>query len=169
MLLKNAMNRDIIDLSNINEKETFMKKTIAFALILLILLSFLTACNITTNKSGVLAGEAKSTAKVKEMVTALADERITDAKALMHPTVAETSDAAIAQMSVYLSGRTGESIELLSIKSSTSNGSSGANIQEETTYRITMTDGDVVYLNVVYLTDGNGTGFTSFQLVLGVI
>ena len=48
-------------------------------------------------------------------------------------------------------------------------GTSGKAKKEETTYSVTLTDGDVVYLSVVYLSDNAGTGFSSFQLVLGVV
>ena len=146
-----------------------MKKMICFALVLLALLGCLTACNFTQNMSGAIAGEAEATPKVEEMVAALADGRASDAKALMHPQMAATSDSAIAQMSAYLAGRKASAMELKSINISTSTGTAGKTRQERVAYQVTLTDGTVIFLNVVYLSDNKGTGFAAFQLVLGVV
>ena len=146
-----------------------MKKLICFGLVLLALLGCLTACNFTQNMSGAIAGEAEATPKVEEMMAALADDNTSDAKALLHPQVAETSDNAIAQMSTYLAGRKVSAIELISINISTSTGTAGKTRQEQVGYQVTLTDGAVIFLNAVYLSDNQGTGFASFQLVLGVV
>ena len=146
-----------------------MKKIICFGLVLLALLGCLTACNFTQNISGAIAGEAKATPKVEEMMAALADDNTSDAKALLHPQVAETSDNAIAQMSAYLAGRKASAIELISINVNTSTGTAGKIRQERVAYQVTLTDGAVIFLNVVYLSNNQGTGFASFQVVLGVV
>ena len=146
-----------------------MKKIICFGLVLLALLGCLTACNFTQNMSGAIVGEAEATPKVEEMMAALADDNTSDAKALLHPQVAETSDNAIAQMSAYLAGRKASAIELTSINVNTSTGTAGKVRQERVAYQVTLTDGAVIFLNVVYLSNNQGTGFASFQLVLGVI
>ena len=145
-----------------------MKKIISFALVLALFVC-LTACNFTQNKSGALAGEAEATPKVKEMMAALADDKTSNAKALMHPKVAETSDDAIAQMSAYLAGQKARAVEQKDIKVHTSTGTNGKTREEQVTYQVTLTDGSVIYLNVVYLSNDQGTGFSSFQLVLGVV
>lgn len=146
-----------------------MKKLVCFVLVQLALLSCLTACNFTQNMSGAFAGEAESTSKVEEMMMALAENRASDAKTLMHPQVAEKTDAAIAQMSDYLVGREVSSMELRSIGVNTSTGTSGKTRQEQVAYQVTLADGAVIYINVVYLSNNAGTGFASFQLVLGVV
>lgn len=146
-----------------------MKKLICLVSVLLILLGCLTACNFTQNMSGALAGEAESTPKVEEMMTALAENRTSDAKTLMHPQATEKSDTAIAQMSTYLAGRETSSMELKSINVNNSTGTSGKTRQEQVTYQVTLSDDSVIYLNVVYLSNNAGTGFASFQLVLGVV
>ena len=146
-----------------------MKKIVCFALVLLALLGCLTACTFSQNMSGAIAGEAEATPKVKEMMAALADDNTSNAKALLHPQVAETSDNAIAQMSAYLAGRKASAIELTSINVNTSTGTAGKVRQERVAYQVTLTDGAVIFLNVVYLSNNQGTGFASFQLVLGVI
>ncbi len=145
-----------------------MKKIIRLTLVLFALLGCLTACNFTQNMSGAIAGEAEATPKVEEMMAALADDNASDAKALLHPQVAETSDNAIAQMSAYLAGRKASAIELKSITVNTSTGTAGKTRQEQVTYQVTLTDGAVVFLNVVYLSDNQGIGFSLFQVVLGV-
>ena len=146
-----------------------MKKIICFAVVLLVLLGCLTACNFTHKISGAIAGEAEATPKVEEMMAALADENTSDAKAFLHPQVAERSDNAIAQMRAYLAGRKVNAIELKSINVNTSTGTEGKTRQERAAYQVTLTDGSVIFLNVVYLSNNQGTGFTSFQVVLGVV
>ena len=146
-----------------------MKKIICFGLVLLALFGCLTACNFTQNLSGAIAGKAEATPKVEEMMAALADDNTSDAKALLHPKVAETSDNAIAQMSTYLAGRKASAIELISININSSAGTAGKTRQEQVGYQVTLTDGAVVFLNAVYLSDNQGTGFASFQVVLGVV
>lgn len=146
-----------------------MKRIICFTLILLALFGCMTACSFTQNMSGALAGEAEATPKAEEMLAALADDRTSDAKALLHPQAAETADYAIAQMSTYLAGRKASTIELKSISVNTSAGTAGKARQERVAYQVTLTDGAVIFLSVRYLSDSQGTGFTSFQLVLGVV
>ncbi|MDO4418953.1 MAG: hypothetical protein Q4B92_01160 [Ruminococcus sp.] len=146
-----------------------MKKIICFGLVLLALFGCLTACNFTQNMSGAIAGKAEATPKVEEMMAALADDNTSDAKALLHPQVVETSDNAIAQMSTYLAGRKASAIELISININSSAGTAGKTRQEQVGYQVTLTDGAVIFLNAVYLSDNQGTGFASFQLVLGVV
>ena len=145
-----------------------MKKWICFVLVLLVLGSF-TACNFTQNMSGAIAGKAEATPKVEAMMAALSAANTADAKALLHPQVAESSDNAITQMSTYLAGRNAETMEVTGITVNTSTGTSGNTRQERVNYRITLTDGAVIYLNVAYLYNNQGTGFVSFQVVLGVV
>ena len=102
-----------------------MKKLLYMTLALLMLLPCLTSCNFTQNTSGALAGTAESTQKVEEMMTALAENRTDDAKALIHPEAVEKSDASIAQLERYLSDRTTSTIEQKTINISTSTGTPG--------------------------------------------
>ncbi len=146
-----------------------MKKLICFIFVLAVLLSSLTACNFTTNISGALESKAESPLYVEEMLVALAENRSADAKNLLHPHLTEKSDESISQMIDYMSGCEIISMEMNSINISTSTGTSGKSRQEQVTYKVTLTDGAVIYINTTYLSDNAGTGFTSFQLVLGVI
>lgn len=146
-----------------------MKKIICTLLVVLVILSCMTACSFVQNMSGTIADNAASTLKAEEMMAALADDNASDAKALLHPQVAETSDNAITQMSSYLDGREVSAMELKSINVNASAGTAGKSIQEQASYQVTLTDGAVIFLNVVYLSNDQGDGFTSFQVVLGVV
>ena len=147
-----------------------MKKIISLSLVLLVLLSCLTSCNFHSNVSGALAGDGEATPKVEEMLELLAEDRLSDAKELMHPDVSEKSDAALEQMKTYLSGRVADSVELQSINVNNSTSTAaGKTRQESVTYKVTLSDEEVIYLSVVYLSDKNGDGFVSFQIVLGII
>ncbi|MBE6587119.1 MAG: hypothetical protein E7647_01740 [Ruminococcaceae bacterium] len=146
-----------------------MKKVISLSFVLLILVSFLTACNFTQNLAGALADDAESTKKAEELLLAMAEARDSDVKALLHPTVAETSDDAIAQMAEYLAGRKATDTEVINVSINTSTGTSGKMRQESITYKITLEDSTEFYVSSVYLSDGDGSGFISFQLVLGLV
>ncbi len=146
-----------------------MKKRICFVLVVLVMLSCLTACNFTQSTLNSLADKAEATPKVEAMMSALAENRISDAIGLIHPQKAENSEDTISQICSYLDGRKTSSIVPESINVNSSVSTSGKARQEELVYKVTLTDGAVVYLNVVYLSDNEGTGFTSFQLVLGVV
>lgn len=144
-----------------------MKKSISILLLAVILLS-LSACNFTQNMAGVMAGEAQATPKVKEMMTILAQKRTADAMALMHPDMADRSDAAIRQVMEYLNGREVTAMEVASIQVNTSAGTSGTMRKENLAYKVSLSDSTMIYLNVIYLSDNSGAGFLSFQVVLGV-
>ena len=146
-----------------------MKKVICTFLTIIIVISAMTACNFTQNMSGQSAGEAEADLKVKEMMTALTEKRTLDAQKLIHPQALENSDVVIAQMIDYLSGRKMESIEQKNINVSTSTGTFGKSVQEQVVYQVTLTDGNIIYLNVLYLSNSEGSGFASFQIVLGVV
>ncbi len=146
-----------------------MKKIICFSLIIFTMLGCLTACSFTQNLSGALADEAEATEKVEEMLLALAENRTSDAKTLMHPQATGNIDSALTQISGYLAGRKADSMELENINISTSTGTSGKTRQEQVVYRVTLSDSDVIYLNAVYFSNKDGAGFVSFQLVLGVV
>jgi hypothetical protein len=144
-----------------------MKRCISILLLAVILLS-LSACNFTKNMAGAMAGEAQATPKVEEMMSVLAQKRTEDAKALLHPEMADRSDAAIKQVMDYLNGRKATAMEMVSIQVNSSAGTSGVMRKENLAYKVTLQDSTVIYLNVIYLSDNSGDGFLSFQVVLGV-
>lgn len=146
-----------------------MKKMICFSLVIVFLLAGMSACNLSQNVSGYIADKAEATPKVEEMLRALAEKRTEDAKELMHPQVAGTSDHAVAQMIDYLDGREVSAMQLTNINVRTTAGTSGKTRQEQVAYQVNLNDGTIIYINAVYFSDDTGTGFSSFQLVLGVV
>ena len=146
-----------------------MKKVLCITLILLAIISCLTACNITTNVSNIGNGQAESTPQAQEMMSAISENRISDAKALLHPNASENKDIGLEQMISYINGRTVTSLKRRNINVTTSSNSEGKTRQEQVVYETTLSDGEIVYLSVVYITSPDGEGFASFQLVLGVV
>ena len=146
-----------------------MKKIVCFSLALLALLGCLTSCNFTQNITGGLAEETEAAEKVEEMMNALTEGSVADAEALMHPDVAENVDSAISRMIDYLAGREANTMEVKGVNINTSTGTAGKVRQEQLTYRVALSDGEVIYLSVTHISNNAGSGFISFQLVLGVI
>ena len=147
-----------------------MKKLYCLTLVLLLVLSCLSSCNFAQNLTDKLEDKSESPIKVEEMMEALAKNLIDDAKALMHPkTTSEDMTARFEQMIDFLDGREVVSMELEGINVSSSIGTSGNTKQEDLFYKATLSDNSVVYINAVYLADDDGAGFTSFQLVLGIV
>ena len=109
-----------------------MKKVFSLSLVLAVLVGCLAACNVQSNLSGALAGAAESTPKVEEMMQALAENRASDAKALLHPQKAEQAEAALTQLSAYLAGRKADVLEQININIKTFSGASGKNTLHET-------------------------------------
>lgn len=135
----------------------------------MLLLCSLTACGFIENIFDKLEDKAEATAKVEEMMTALTENRIDDAKALMHPDASEMSDTIIAQMRDYIAGRQVESIEMTGINVHVSKSTTGSIRKEDVSYEVALSDGETINLEVVYVSDVAASGFYSFQLVLGVV
>ena len=145
-----------------------MKKILCFILVLMTGVCIFTSCNFTSNLSGAAAGTAESTPLVKEMMTFLAEENAANAKLLLHPKAPKNASEGLEQMEEYLDGRTCD-IEMISINVQTSTGTAGKVRQEQVGYKVTLNDGQTVYLNTIYLKDNDNAGFISFQMILGVI
>lgn len=145
-----------------------MKKLICLCLVLFSVLGCLSACNFTQNMSG-LKDKAESTPKVEEMMTALTEKSTSDAKALMHPQIGESKNAGISQLIDFVNGRSLKSLELTNINFSSAIGTSGNQKQEQTTFKASLSDGDIIYITAVYLSNDAGAGFISFQIVLGAV
>ena len=143
-----------------------MKKTICLTLVILTFAFCLTACNFTVNS---LKDKAESTPKVEKMLTALTSGNSSEAKALLHPNANADAGNAINQMIGYLNGRSVSSTELTGVNFSSSVGTNGNVKQEQATYKVSLDGTETIYITAVYLTNNAGSGFISFQLVLGVI
>jgi hypothetical protein len=136
---------------------------------LLMVICCLTACNFTSSMLDAAGGKLQATSKVEDMMTAMAENRLEDAKALMHPTAAGKSVDPIAQMSAFLVGRKVTNMQQTTINVNTSTGTSGKTRQESASFQVKLDDGTTIHLAVTYLSNKAGEGFTSFQLVLGVV
>ncbi len=145
-----------------------MKKVVCAVLVFGVLISCLASCAFTEKIVAEIEEKSQATPKVTEMMEALAENRTSDASALLHPDAPESSDNAITQMSIYLAGRETESIELKNLDMNSSGGIKDRKREEQGTYQVTLNDGTVLSVNMVYVSDSTGSGFTSFQLVLGV-
>lgn len=146
-----------------------MKKSICIILVIVFLLSCLTGCGLLKSLTEGLENKSEASPLVDDMMSALAENRTADAKALLHPDAAEDSDAAIAQLCDYLDGREAVSISPLSINIQTSASTSGKSRQEEISYRVDLNDDSVIYINAAYLSDKSGSGFLHFQFVIGLV
>ena len=146
-----------------------MKKLISLGLVMIVALGCLASCNFTTNSSGDLAGKAKCEDECLAVLNALSDKRFDDAAELMHPEISEDVTDAFNQISSYLNGRKSANLKLVNISVNTSTGTSGKTVQEKAAFEVTLSNGEVVYLSAVYLENGEGAGFISFQLVLGLV
>ena len=146
-----------------------MKKLFCFILVLATLVVFLTGCNFAQSMKDALIDMAESQPKAEEMIEALSYKQIDSAKALLHPDIAEESNSAIYQLTTYFSGHLIETIEIINVNLHSSVGTDGTAKEEKVTYKLTQSDGDIIHLSTVYRTDNNGSGFVSFQLVLGLV
>lgn len=144
-----------------------MKRFLCLSLILVALLGCFTACDLeglVSNMASNLENQSESAQMVKDMMTALCEGRAEDAKALMHPTVAERADDGISQMIAFLDGREVGTMNLQNINLSTSGGEK----EESLVYAVELSDGKMVFVQAVYLSDDDGAGFSEFQFVMGV-
>ena len=146
-----------------------MRRIICLTLVILSIISCLAACDIANNMMDDMEKNAESTPKIQEMMSLLTENRLSEAKKLLHPNANENADDVLEQIATYINGRNAISMELTNIKTSSSTGTSGKARQEQITYRVTLTDGEIVSLNAVYLSNNEGTGFTFIQLSLGTV
>ena len=146
-----------------------MKKAICLTLVILSIASCLTGCSFTSNIMNVQKDKAESTPKVEEMMSAMTEKSVSDATSLLHPEANENADDAIEQIVSYVNGRSVSSMELMNINVSSSTSTSGKMRKEQAVYQVAMDDGEIFYLNTVYVTNNDGDGFISFQLVLGIV
>lgn len=145
-----------------------MKRLLCFTLVLLPLLGCLAACNFSQNASGAMENLAESKPAAEQMLAALSQGNKAQSKELMHPD-AKDADNGIDQIIAYLAGRKASVIEVQNVNVTTSAGTSGKTRQEQVSYKVTLSDNTVVYVSAVHLSNKAGTGFVSFQLVLGVV
>ncbi len=145
-----------------------MKRIICSVLFVFVLFGCLTACDMEKTVQGMMdsmVSKAESGEKVEEMISALEENRVADAKALMHPDAADVSDDAIAQMVKFLDGRKIGEMEITGIKLNSSTGGK----TEELVYLATLDDGNTFFVSTEYVSNDDGVGFIVFQFAIGII
>ncbi len=146
-----------------------MKKKGFLIILMMFIIGCFTACNFTKAIYDSVKENAIATPKVSEMMVALSEDRISDAKDLMHPLASEDSDIALQKISSYLNGRDVYSIEMVSINTTSSVGTEGKVKQEQVVYQVVLSDDELLYINALYRSDNNSAGFMTFYLLLGVL
>lgn len=151
-----------------------MKKRIFIILGLIAFLLCLTNCNSFPNfdTSAEVVESSLSVPQTEKMLAALQARHTLNACALLHPTSAQTSTGDILQMIQYLDGRRISAIELDNIRVTVTPNllrlMPGTTQSEETEYLITLESGESFRVHATYLSDPNGSGFVSFQILIGV-
>ena len=102
------------------------------------------------------------------MMLALAEGDEAAAEALMHPDVDPKAKEQLAQIEDYLAGRKVSSMEQKSISFNKFVGTNGKESREDVTYQVKLEDNTEIYISVSYLENTSGSGFTAFQMSLGV-
>lgn len=145
-----------------------MKRAICLVMVVVLSLTILTACNLTTNTSGGFA-QMQAQEEVDSMLSALSSGDAAAAKALLHPDVSAEKAQTLAQLQEYLNGRKVTDLKQLNWKVSTSAGLGGTSRQEQGSLQATLDDGTVIYLSACYVTEDQAQGFIAFQFVLGIV
>ena len=143
-----------------------MKKMIGILALLLVAVSLFAACNFTSN-SQTTAKDMSHQPEVEAMLSYLSNGELEKAEDLMHTNKEDTS--ALAQVSAYLDGRKADKLDIQKVNIYTQKKNGETSKQESGTIKLTLDDGETVYLAVAYLENDADEGFASFQLVLGVV
>ena len=147
-----------------------MKKVLCAWIGVVLLLSSLTGCNFhTTSNDSTGKTAADSLPQVEKMLSILGAGDVEQALQMLHPDVRESANHAMEQNSAYMQGRRVTSVETLSCSVYTSKGTAGDIRQEQASFKVTFGDGEIVAVSAVYYTDKAGTGFSTFQIILGAI
>ena len=136
-----------------------MKKALCLLTVLAVVVGLFAACNL---------GESQAKPKVEEMMLALAEGDDAAAEALMHPDVDPKAKEQLVQIEDYLAGRKVSSMEQKNISFNKFVGTNGKESREDVTYQVKLEDNTEIYISVSYLENTSGSGFTAFQMSLGV-
>lgn len=136
-----------------------MKRVICLLATVVAVCCLFTACGL---------GESQAKPKVEEMMLALAEGDDVAAEALMHPDVDQDAKEQLTQIKDYLAGRKVSSMEQKSISFNKFVGTNGKESREDVTYQVKLEDNTEIYISVSYLENASGSGFTAFQMSLGI-
>ena len=147
-----------------------MKKLLCLTLVIVMTVCALSSCALMEKIVMRILENAESPDKVDEMMAALADDQIDDAKVLMHPDVTEdVLGDSLEAMATYLDGRIMLSKQVTSLSVKKNHKNSQKVREESISYNITLSDETVITVETIYISDENGAGFTTFRLALGVM
>ena len=102
------------------------------------------------------------------MLTALGQGDSEAALALMHPD-SKYTEATVAQMIRFLDGRQMKEIEQVTLNVNNTTNASGTTRKEQASFRVTLDDGEQIFLSVNHITSPDAEGFASFQIILGAV
>lgn len=136
-----------------------MKRIIGFLALVLAAVSLFAACDMASMV------KLEHEDDVKLLLAYLSEGDLENAGQMMHADKEDIS--ALEQISEFLDGRKVKELKTQSVhvKSMKNNGVSSAT--EEATFKVTLDDGETVYLSTVYTEDDADQGFTTFRLALG--
>ena len=145
-----------------------MKRFAGICALMLVACLLFSACNFTTNMSNNTPfAKMSHQAEVEALLTYLSAGDMGKAAEMMHDD--KTDTPGLEQISKYFAGRRVSQLDTQSVNAHTVRGSNGTEETEKATFQATLEDGETVYLSVVFFKNAKDQGFTSFQLVLGVI
>ena len=148
-----------------------MRKIGIFVLTMSLLLA-LAGCHVRTSSNDNKEMEAKQ--QVADMLEAMTHRDMEAVLALMHPDLLEGEIKKLPvidhlqQIMDYMDGRKVLYFEQLSLNVNKSKGTAGTVTQEQATFKVGFAE-ETVYVSATYLTENGKSGFTSYQLILGVV
>ena len=137
-------------------------------LLVVAMLVSLSACSfLRTQSSGIGKSDYKEEGQM--LLDALSAGDLDAAVALMHPDVKKDANMGLHQIAAYLSGRKVVSMEQMRINKQSNTDLQGTASLEQAGFDLKLDDGSVCSVSLAYLKDSAGEGFSSVQLILGVV
>lgn len=142
-------------------------RKIAVFLILAMLLGLCGCGNFNVRSNGI--GKSEHKEQAQQLLDALSDGDVQTAVAMMHPDIRTEANVGLRQIMVYLDGRKVVAMEQMRINKQSSATLEGKASLEQAGFDLELDDGTVCSISVAYLEDTAGEGFSSVQLILGVV
>ena len=142
-------------------------RRIALFLIFPMLLSLCGCSFLNVRSNGI--GKSEHKEQAQQLLDALSDGDIKTAVAMMHPDTQAVANAGLRQIMSYLDGRKVVSMEQMRIHKQSSSTLEGNSSLEQAGFDLKLDDGTLCSVSMAYLEDPAGKGFSSVQLILGVV
>ena len=115
-------------------------------------------------------GTSNYTEQTQKMLDALSAGDMDSAMKMMHPSVTPVNARpGLAQIVDYLDGRKVVSMEQMRISTQKTSSLTGSAAMEQAGFDLVLDDGTLCSVSMAYLKDPEGEGFSSVQLILGVV